>query len=56
MTTQAPASVEIEKLLRVRTGLSKNFDYGSERKTQNPAGVDSGILDPWLSLIQMKTE
>jgi len=39
MTTQTPATAEIEKWLRVR--FSQIFDSGSERKTQNPAGVDS---------------
>jgi len=40
MTTQTPATAEIEKWLRV--WFFQIFDSGSERKTQNPAGVDSG--------------
>ena len=43
MTTQTPATSEIEKWLRVR--FFPNFwlraGSGSEEKTQNPAGVDS---------------
>jgi len=29
---------------------SQILDSGSERKTQNPAGVDSGTADPWPPL------
>jgi len=28
------------------SGFSQNVDFGSDRKTQNPAGVDSGTPDP----------
>jgi len=44
MTTQTPATAEIKNWLR--PGFSQIFDSGSERKTQNPAGVDSGNPDP----------
>jgi len=45
-------------LLKMKTGsgssLSQIFDFGSgtgsERKTQDPAGVDSGTPDPWLQI------
>jgi len=33
------------------SGFSQNFDSGSEKKTQNPAGVDSGTPDPWPPLV-----
>jgi len=49
MTTQTPATAEIEKWLRV--WFFQIFDSGSERKTQNPAGVDSGIPDPVPPLV-----
>jgi len=39
---QTPATAEIKKLLRVQ--FFKIFDSGSERKTQNPTGVDSGSM------------
>jgi len=36
------------------SGFSQIFDFGSgagtERKTQDPAGVDSGTPDPWLQI------
>ena len=43
------------------SGFSQIFDSGFERKMQNPAGVDSGNLDPvpplvqapWLSVIEI---
>jgi len=40
------------------SGFSKIFDsgYGSERKTQNSAGVDSGNPDPVPPLSSCKTE
>ena len=31
-------------------GFSQIFDSGSERKTQNPGGVDSATPDPWPTL------
>jgi len=44
MTTQTPATAEIEEWLRIR--FFTNFwlwtGPGSEKKTQNPAGVDCG--------------
>jgi len=40
MTTQTTATAEIEKWLRTR--IYTNFWLRSERKTRNPAGVDSG--------------
>jgi len=48
MTTQTPATAEIEKWLQIRSDFSQSFDSGSgsERKTQNPAEVDSGTPDP----------
>jgi len=50
MTTQTLATVKVEKWLRYGSGFSQIFDSGSgsgsERKTQNPAGVDSGNPDP----------
>jgi len=42
MTTQTLATAEIEKWLRVQVLFSQIFDSGSERKMQNPSGVDSG--------------
>ena len=44
MTTQTLATTEMEKWLRIQVRFFTNFDSGSggERKTQNPAGVDSG--------------
>jgi len=50
MTTQTPVTVEIEKWLWFRFRFFPNFwlrgRIRSERKTQNPAGVDSGNPDP----------
>jgi len=48
MTTPTPATSEIEKWLRILSGFSQIFDSGSwsDRKTQNPAWVDSGTPDP----------
>jgi len=44
MTTQTPATAEIEKWSGSVSVFSQSFDYvsGSERKTQNTAGVNSG--------------
>jgi len=44
-TTQTPAAPENEKCLQSRPDFSQIFDSGSrsERKTPDPAGVDSGI-------------
>jgi len=48
MTTKTPATAENEKWLR--SGFSQIFasESGSEGKTQNPSGVDSGYADPVL--------
>ena len=48
MTTQTPATAEIEKWVRIRVRFFLNFGLraGSDKKTQNPAGVDSGTPDP----------
>ena len=50
MTTRTPATAEKEKWLRIQSGFSQIFysgcASGSERKTQNPAGVDAGTPDP----------
>jgi len=53
MTTQIPATPEIEKWLLIWFRFFINFYSGSrsERKTQNPAGVDSGNPDPVSSEI-----
>jgi len=52
-TRQAPAA-ENEKWLRIRVQFFTNFGFGSctgsERKTQDPAGVDSGTPYPWLQI------
>jgi len=45
MTEQTPTA-EMEKWLRIRVRFFPNFDSGSERKTQNPAGVDFGTPGP----------
>jgi len=54
MTTQTPANAEMEKWLLTRSGFSQIFDSGSgsERKTQDPAGVYSGNPDPVPNLVQ----
>jgi len=56
-TRQAPAA-ENEKWLRIRIPFFTNFGFGSgtrsERKTQDPAGVDSGTPDPWLQIFNEK--
>jgi len=46
MTTLTPATSVIEKLFRIRVRFSQIFDAetGSERKTQNPAGIESGYM------------
>jgi len=48
MTTQTPDTAEMEKWPRIRVLFSQIFDSGSgsEQKTQNPTGVDSGNPDP----------
>ena len=54
MTTQSPATAKIEKWLRFRlqffpnlySGSASGPGSGSERKTQNSAGVNSGTPDP----------
>jgi len=50
MTTQTPATAEVEKWHRIRVQFFQIFysvsGSGSERETQNPAGVDSGTPDP----------
>jgi len=51
MTAHTPATAEMEKWLRIRVRFSQIFDSGSERKTQNPARVDSGNADPVLPLV-----
>jgi len=56
MTTQTPATAEIEKWLRIRARFSQIFNFGSERKTQNPAGVDSGTPDPVPTLVKTKID
>ena len=56
MTTQTPATAEIEKWLRIRVRFSQIFDFGSEKKTQNPAGVDSGTPDPVPTLVKTKID
>ena len=46
--TQTPAAQKIKTDYESRPNFSHNFDSGSrsERKTQDPAGVDSGTQDP----------
>jgi len=52
-------AAENEKWLRIRIPFFTNFGFGSstgsERKTQDPAGVDSGTPDPWLQWSKMLT-
>jgi len=55
MTTQTPATAKIEKWHRILAGFSQIFDSGSEKKTQNPAWVDSGTSDPVPPLLQSVT-
>jgi len=62
---QTPATAEMGKWLRLRIRFFTNFwlrcGSGSERKTQNPAGVDSGNPDPvpplttihWTNILEM---
>ena len=52
MTTQTPATAEIEKWLRIRVRFFTKFwlRIRAERKTQNPSGVDSSSPDPLPSL------
>jgi len=60
MTAQTPATAEMEKWLLVRSGFSQIFDSGSgsgsERESQNPAGVDSGNPDPVPPVVQLKAK
>jgi len=60
MTTQTPAAAEMEKWLRSGSSFSQFFDSGSrsgsERKTQNPAAVDSGSPDPVPPLVYIRYE
>jgi len=55
MTTQTPVTTEIERWLQIWVRFFTNFWLGSERKTQNPAGVDSAAPDPWLPLILLSS-
>jgi len=52
-TTLIFATAETDKSLRIR--FSQIFDSGSvsEKETQNPAGVDTGVPDPWPPLVLM---
>jgi len=43
-TTQTPAAAENEKWLRLRFSQIFDSGTGSERKTQDPAGVDSEFV------------
>jgi len=54
MITQTPATAEIES--DSGSGFSEIFDSGSgsERKTQNPAGIDSGTPDQVPPLVGYK--
>ena len=58
MTAQTPAIAEMEKWFRIWVRFFTNFwlRSGSEGKTQNPAGVDSGNPDlvPPLTETQMQ--
>jgi len=51
MTTQTPATAEIEKWLRIRVCFFTNFLLRIRKKTWNPAGVDSGTPYPWPPLV-----
>jgi len=51
MTTQTPATAEIEKWLRIRVCFLTNFLLRIRKKTWNPAGVDSGTPYPWPPLV-----
>jgi len=47
MTTKTPVILpKLKSDAGPSYGFSQIFDSGSERKTQNPAEVDSGTLDP----------
>ena len=50
---QTPATAEIEKWLQIQLRFFPNFDSGSgsERKTQNSGGVETGTPDPVSSEI-----
>ena len=53
MITQTPATAEVEKWLQIRVRFLKNFllRIRVRKKTQNPAGVDSGTQNPWPRLV-----
>ena len=51
-----PATAEIEKWLRSVSIFSQNFEFRSEWKTQISAGVNSGTVDPWPSLVAWPPE
>ena len=51
MTTQTPATAEIDKWPRVRFSQIFDSGSGSERKTHNSAGVESGYPDPVPPLV-----
>jgi len=50
---QTPATAEIEKWLQIQLRFFPNFDSGSgsERKTHNSGGVETGTPDPVSSEI-----
>jgi len=54
MTAQTPTTAEMEKWLRIWVQFFTNFESGSERKTQNPSGVDSGNPDPVPPLLNTR--
>jgi len=60
MTAQTPAPAEIKSDTGSGSVFSQIFDSGpgsgSERKTQNPAGVDSANPDPVPSLVATQTQ
>jgi len=49
MTTQTPLLPKLKSDFGSGSGFSQIFDSGSERKTQNPAGVDSGTSGSGLT-------
>jgi len=55
VTTQTPAFAEMEKWHRIRVRFFTNFWLRAEKKTQNPAGVDSGTSDPVPPRVQILT-
>jgi len=58
MTAQTPGTAEMKEWLRCGSGFSQIFDSrsgsGSQRKTQNPAGVDSGTPDSVPPLVGIR--